>query len=139
MFVLIFSILVLLYAIFVVYQVVFENRSLSVLKTWNPFAYEPGIGTETPLSADEQTAPSVAGLKCRFPGSDILNNKTFNKDGDSLDLNKEVSCTGCNQYIYKSDGKCSLYEYDKDMNERGGVKPSNGTCTSRQKIGDCPF
>tara|TARA_R110002072_G_scaffold280876_1_gene443306 strand:+ start:789 stop:1208 length:420 start_codon:yes stop_codon:yes gene_type:complete len=139
MIILILVLLVLAYAGFLVYQVVFENRPLFNVKTWNPLAYEKGIKDEPVVAIDDPSAPTVVGLKCRFPGSDVLNNKIFDKEGDSLDLNKEVACTSCNQYVYKSGGKCSLYRYDKDFNERGTFKPSVGTCTSRSKIGACPF
>lgn len=139
MIVLILVLLVLAYSGFLVYQIVFENRSLLNVKTWNPLAYEKGIKEETPLAIDDPAAPSVVGLKCRFPGSDIMNNKIFDKEGEPLDLNKEAACTSCNQYIYKSGGKCSLYNYDKEFNERGAIKPQVGTCTSSKKIGACPF
>ena len=139
MIVLILVLLVLAYAGFLVYQVVFENRSLFNLKTWNPLAYEKGIKEETPIASDDPSAPTVVGLKCRFPGSDILNNKIFDKEGEALDLNKEVACTSCNQYVYKSGEKCSLYHYDKAFNERGNFQPTVGTCTSRKKTGACPF
>lgn len=139
MIVLILVLLVLLYTSFLVYQVVVENRPLSNIKTWNPFEYDKGVEDESPLSSDDPSAPTVVGLKCRFPGSDVLNNKIFDDVGDALDLNKEVVCTNCNQYVYKSDGKCSLYHYDKEFNERGTFKPTVGTCTSRKKTGACPF
>ncbi len=139
MFVLILVLLVLAYAGFLVYQVAFENRSLFNLKTWNPLAYEKGVKVEGLLSSDDPTAPTVVGLKCRFPGSDITNNKVFDKEGEPLDLNTEVVCTSCNQYVFKSGGKCSLYQYDKEFNERGSFQPTVGTCTSRKKTGACPF
>ena len=139
MFIIILVLLILAYTGFLVYQVVFENRSLLKLKTWNPFAYEKGVTVENPISSDDPSAPSVVGLRCRFPGSDITNNKVFDKSGESLDLNTEVGCTNCNQYVYKSSGKCSLYEYNKEFNERGGFQPVVGICTSRKKTGDCPF
>tara|TARA_B110000285_G_C14635262_1_gene385225 strand:- start:89 stop:457 length:369 start_codon:yes stop_codon:yes gene_type:complete len=122
-----------------VYQVVVENRQLFNIKTWNPFEYEKGVKDESPISSDDPSAPTVVGMKCRFPGSDVLNNKIFDDEGDALDLNKEVVCTNCNQYVYKSGGKCSLYHYDKEFNERGTFKPTVGTCTSRKKTGACPF
>jgi hypothetical protein len=139
MFVLILVLLVLVYAGFLMYQIVFENRSLFNLKTWNPLAYERGLVAESPVASDDPSAPTVVGLKCRFPGSDVLNNKVFDRDGEALDLNKEVACTGCNQYVYKSGDKCSLYHYDKEFNERGNFQPAVGTCTSRKKTGACPF
>ena len=43
MLVLILILLILAYTGFLVYQVVFENRSLFNLKTWNPLAYEKGV------------------------------------------------------------------------------------------------
>ncbi len=139
MFVLLIVLLIFAYTGFLVYQVVVENRSLLNPKTWNPLEYEKGIKVESPVASSDPTAPTVIGLKCRFPGSDVFNNKVFEKDGEPLDLNKEVACTSCNQYIYKSGDKCSLYHYDKEFNERGTFKPTVGTCTSRKKIGECPF
>jgi hypothetical protein len=139
MIVIILVLLVLAYAGFLVYQVAFENRSLFNLKTWNPLAYEKGVNVEGTLASDDPTAPTVIGLKCRFPGSDVTNNKVFDKEGEPLDLNTEVACTSCNQYVFKSGGKCSLYQYDKEFNERGSFQPAVGTCTSRRKTGVCPF
>tara|TARA_R110002153_G_scaffold73871_5_gene192565 strand:- start:606 stop:1025 length:420 start_codon:yes stop_codon:yes gene_type:complete len=139
MFVLILVLLLLVYAGFLVYQVAFENRSLLNLKTWNPLAYEKSVKAVKTLAIDDPIAPTVVGLKCRFPGSDITNNKVFDKEGEPLDLNTEVACTSCNQYVFKSGGKCSLYHYDKEFNERGNFQPAVGTCTSRKKTGACPF
>ena len=139
MFVLILVLLVLVYAGFMVYQVAFENRSLFNLKTWNPRAFEKSVKVIETLTSDDPSAPTVVGLKCRFPGSDITNNKIFDKEGEPLDLNTEVACTSCNQYVFKSSGKCSLYTYDKEFNERGSFQPTIGTCTSRKKSGACPF
>lgn len=139
MYMLILAIFGLVYAGFLVYQVAFESRSLFNPRTWNPFAYERGLRMEGVLSSDDPAAPTVVGLKCRFPGSDITNNKVFDREGEPLDLNTEIACTSCNQYVFKSDGKCSLYNYDKEFNERGSFQPVVGTCTSRKKAGACPF
>ena len=136
---LVLILLVLAYAGFLVYQVAFENRSLFNLKTWNPFAYERGIRVEGAISIDDPAAPTVVGLRCRFPGSDITNNRVFDSEGEPLDLNTEVACTSCNQYVFKSGGRCSLYQYDKEFNERGSFQPVVGTCTSRKNSGACPF
>jgi hypothetical protein len=139
MIVLLLVLLVIVYTSFLIYQIIFEDRSLLDLKTWNPLAYEKGVGNEPPMSDNDPAAPTVTGLKCMFPGSDIMNNKIFNKEGDALDLNDKIACVDCNQYIHKSGGKCSLYNYDKELNERGSAKPTTGTCTSRKKTGACPF
>tara|TARA_R110002072_G_scaffold233964_1_gene391541 strand:+ start:1073 stop:1492 length:420 start_codon:yes stop_codon:yes gene_type:complete len=139
MIVLFLVLLILAYTGFLIYQVVVENRSLLNPKTWNPLEYEKSIDKEGPLSSDDPSAPSKAGFKCRFPGSDVTNNKVFSIEGESLDLNKEVACTSCNQYVFKTNDKCSLYHYDKEYNEKGDFKPTVGVCTSRAKIGACPF
>lgn len=136
---LILVLLVLVYTGFMVYQVVVENRTLINLKTWNPLAFEKSVKVSETLAIDDPSAPNVVGLKCRFPGSDITNNKVFDNEGDPLDLNTDVACTSCNQYVFKSSGKCSLYTYDKEFNERGSFQPTVGTCTSRKKTGACPF
>lgn len=52
-------------------------------------------------------------VMCSFEGEDLYNKHVISEnDASIVDIDTQVPCTSCDQYVYKDDeGKCSSFQY----------------------------
>ena len=99
-----------------------------------------GKNIEKTLKKDLGKIDPLISDPCIFLENDIATDNVFNKFGEKVSKNKKISCSNCDDYVYKGPDGCSPYQKDFFYSVRDRDSGDNlSICTSLSFPKECKF
>ena len=112
----------------------FVSDDIKKLFKKKPVVTPGGEKIDEPLPP--KPSPSSDGGTCVFETEDLILKQVFDYNGKRVTQGTKISCSDCNQYVFKDEDGCVPYGYDRE--EKGGVCTIGGyvpkACTKNE---DC--
>jgi hypothetical protein len=101
----------------------FARDDIKKLFKKKPVVTPGGEKIDVPLPP--KPSPSSDGGTCVFENEDLILKQVFDYSGKRVRQGTKVSCSDCNQYVFRDEDGCVPYGYDKTENKDNKV----GVCT----------